>query len=117
MGTCDDRDSVLYAHLANTAGSIYSELNDLKNARPCWESALDIRKRQDTAEEYNNTLINMANLYSAEGRLNEALAYFADAEIGRLKLDIDSIIGLALCSLGIGRAQSLKGDYLSAEIK
>ena len=117
MSTCSDRDSILYAHLANTAGSIYFELNDLKKARPHLETVLDIRKRRDTEEEYSNTLSNMANLLSAEGRIDEALSAFEEAESVRHKLGENGILGLALTSLGIGRAQNLRGDHTSAEAK
>ena len=117
MSTCSDRDSILYAHLANTAGSIHFELNDLKKARPYYEAVLDIRRRRDTQEEYSNTLSNMANLLSAEGCADEALSAFAEAEGIRSKLGDDGIIGLALTFLGIGRAHNLKGDQTSAEAK
>ncbi|MCJ1250541.1 hypothetical protein MMC30_007769 [Trapelia coarctata] len=115
MSTCKERDSLLYAHLFNTMFGIYFELNDLKKARSHCEVALEIRKRLDTEEEYSNTLSNMGNLLSAEGRLAEALRCFEESESIRQRIGEDGIIGHALLCLGIGRAQALTGDYDPAE--
>lgn len=93
------------------------ELNDLKKARPYMEAALDIRRRRDTEEEYCNTLNNLGNLESAEGRLDEALATFGNAEAIRHSIGEDGIVGLALTSLGIARVLNLKGQQMLAEIK
>ena len=117
MNTCIKPDSILYAHLANTTFSIYFELNDLRKARPHGEAALAIRKRLDTEEEYSNTLSNMGNLYSAEGRLADALRCFDASETIRQRLGKEGIIGLALTRLGIGRAYALQGDYAAAEAR
>jgi len=57
----------------------------------------------------------MGNLYSAEGRLADALRCFDASELIRQRLGDEGIIGLALTRMGIGRAQALKGDYTAAE--
>lgn len=115
MDTGLGKDNILYAHLANTAASVYFELNDLKQARPYLETVQDIRRLLDTKEEYSNSLQNMGNLLSAEGSLDEALKSFSEARSIRVELGEDGIVGLALVSLGIGRALALKGKYSQAE--
>lgn len=117
-----NNDRLLYAHVANTAGCVYFELNDLKQARPYLEKALEIRRRidtweeyADTEEEYANTLGNVANLQSAEGHLDEALTTFRQCKAIRQKLGEQAIIGLAFAHLGMGRVYIAKGDYTQAQ--
>lgn len=43
---CEDKTSILYARLVDTAGSRFFDLNRLSDCRNAWETALDIRKER-----------------------------------------------------------------------
>ena len=44
IGACEDKMSILYARLVDTAGSRFFDLNRLSDCRNAWETALKIRK-------------------------------------------------------------------------
>ena len=44
IGACEEKTSLLYARLVDTAGSRYFDLNRLSDCRRAWETALKIRK-------------------------------------------------------------------------
>lgn len=41
---CENKDSLLYAELRSTAGSLFYDLNQLDNCRQAWDEALRIRE-------------------------------------------------------------------------
>lgn len=43
-GACDNKKSLLYADIRNTAGSRFYDLNELARCRRAWEDTLKIRK-------------------------------------------------------------------------
>ncbi|KAI9817882.1 MAG: hypothetical protein M1827_001001 [Pycnora praestabilis] len=114
--TAETKDSLIYAHLRNTAGVSHFELNDLPQCRECLEIALDIRKRllPPDHEELANTINNMGNLEAAEGQLEQALEYFREAERIRIKLGDDSAVSLATTYMTIGRTHLLQKDFAEA---
>ena len=56
ISACDNRNSLLYADLRNTAGSRFYDLNRLGDCRKAWDEALAIRKsflpRDSPGSEY-----------------------------------------------------------------
>jgi hypothetical protein len=46
IGACDEKTSMLYARLVDTAGSRFFDLNRLSDCRNAWETALKIRKER-----------------------------------------------------------------------
>ena len=110
---CGNEDSLLYAHLRNTAGVVDFELNHLPRSRASLEKALEVRRKllHPYHEELANTVHNMGNLTSAEGDLETALKYFEEAEDIRSRLGEDSAIPLAITNQGMGRALFLQHQY------
>ena len=112
----EDRPSLVYAHLCNTAGAVDFELNDLQHSREYSQIALDIRRRllEEDSGELANTINNMGNVESAEGHLDAALKLFEEAEEIRSRHGDESAIPLAFTYLTKGRAYWLKGDFEEA---
>lgn len=110
---CGNEDSLLYAHLRNTAGVVDFELNHLPRSRESLEKALEVRRKllDPYHEELANTVHNMGNLSSAEGDLETAVKYFEEAEDIRSRLGEDSAIPLAITNQGMGRALFLQHKY------
>jgi hypothetical protein len=46
IGACEDKTSMLYARLVDTAGSRYYDLNRLSDCRTSWETTLQIRRER-----------------------------------------------------------------------
>ena len=46
IAACEDKTSMLYARLVNTAGSRFFDLNRLSECRSAWETALRIRRER-----------------------------------------------------------------------
>jgi hypothetical protein len=46
IAACEDKTSMLYARLVDTAGSRFFDLNRLSDCRVAWETALRIRKER-----------------------------------------------------------------------
>lgn len=110
------RETLVYAHLCNTAGSVEIELNDLQKARQYYEIALVIRRKllAKDSEELANTINNMGNVESAEGNVDTALKLFQEAEDIRVRHGDDSAIPLAFTYITKGRAYYLKGKFVEA---
>lgn len=110
---CGNEISLEYAHLRNTAGAIYFELNDLHSCRAAWEEALRIRSAQldDRSEELANSINNLANLSVAEGSYELALEGFARAYEIRTNLGEELQLPLAITLIGRGRALLALGRY------
>ena len=110
---CGNEDSLLYAHLRNTAAVVDFELNHLPRCRASLEKALEVRRQllHPHHEELANTIHNMGNLSSAEGDPERALEYFEEAEDIRSRLGEDSAIPLAITNQGMGRAYFLQHKY------
>ena len=109
-GLCDERESLDYAHLRNTAGSCYHELMELNHARVAWEEALAVRKKLFAEpEELANTISNYANLAFSEGLHNLSLERHQEAKTLRVELERrgeEIQVPLAVTHLCIARAQT-----------
>jgi hypothetical protein len=46
IAACEDKTSMLYAQLVNTAGARFFDLNRLSECRRAWETVLRIRKER-----------------------------------------------------------------------
>ncbi|KAL8950292.1 MAG: hypothetical protein Q9222_003658 [Ikaeria aurantiellina] len=113
FSVCKDEESLLYAHLCNTAGVVDFELNHLPMCRQSLEKALEVRRKllEPDHEELANTINNMGNLVSAEGNPEEAMKYFRDAKEIRQRLGEDSAVPLAVTYQCTGRALVLQGKF------
>ena len=119
---CEDKKSLLYAHYLNTAGTVYIEQNKMSQCREAYEQALDIRQQESFRqqgssagdEELANTINNTGNLESGDGKYDDALNLFDQAEKIRLNLGEESTLSLALTYLGKGRAFYLKENFEEA---
>jgi len=111
-----DPTSLVYAHLLNTAGNAYYELNKLGQSRESAEQALDIRRSllHPNHAELANVLSNLGNVDSAEGRLDEALEKFNQAARIREYIGDAAAVLLALNYLQIGRVYFLQEDHTTA---
>ena len=112
----EDRTSLDYAHLRNSAGSAYFELNQLRDCRTAYEETLSIREKNlpQGDEELANIVNNMANLESAEGNHTKALALYEKARISRMDIGDDAQVALTLTLMGMGRTYENMGHYHEA---
>ncbi|KAL8711218.1 MAG: hypothetical protein Q9220_004363 [cf. Caloplaca sp. 1 TL-2023] len=113
FSVCEDENTLLYAHLRNTAGVVDFELNHLPLCRQSLEKALEVRRKllEPDHEELANTINNMGNLISAEGNPKEAMEYFKEAKEIRQRLGEDSAISLAITYQCNGRALVLQRRF------
>ena len=114
---CDDKESLNYAHLRNTAGSCYFELNNLGECRTAYEEALRIRSRllDPDNEELMNTINNMGNLEQAEGNYEKALELFSRAREARMNAGEETRLALSLTLMGIGRTYESMKQFAEAQ--
>ena len=115
---CDDKESLTYAHLLNTQGSAWYELNKLKLCRDAFEAAIAIREKllSEDDPEVTISFANLGNVEAAEGNLDEALMWFGKAANIRERVGDKAATLLGLNYLQIGRAYFQKGrsDYSRA---
>jgi tetratricopeptide (TPR) repeat protein len=101
---------LVYAHLLNTQGSAYYELNRLKPCREAHEAAIAIREQ--LLPEYDPEVAisfgNLGNVEAAEGNVDEALMWFEKAAKIREHAGDKAAIMLGLNYLQIGRAHFQK---------
>jgi tetratricopeptide (TPR) repeat protein len=106
---CLDKESLLYAHLCNTASSCYFDLNDLTRGRAYAKETLDIREKSKTAkspeeeEDIANSYNNFGNFDCAAGDYKAAMVHFGRCEEIRLRLGKGLIIPLGILHLNVGR--------------
>lgn len=107
---CENQESVEYAHLMNTKGSTYYELNKLKQSREAHEIAGQLRKTLlgENHAEYAISMSNLGNVESAQGRYEEALELLREAASIREAIGDDAAVLLALNYLQIGRVHFLQ---------
>ena len=104
------KDSLLYAHITNTEGATYYDMNSLGPARAAFEICFDIRQKQLPAghAELGIVMGNLGNVESADGNYPLALDYLERTADLRIKLGADSAVYLALTYMAIGRVYSLQ---------
>jgi tetratricopeptide (TPR) repeat protein len=105
-----DKTSLLYAHVTNTEGAAYYDMNYLGRCKAAFELSLDIRQKllQPDDAEIANVLGNLGNAESAEGNYQTALEYLEKSAEIRAKLGSEEAVYLALNWLMIGRVYSLQ---------
>ncbi|RDW64275.1 hypothetical protein BP5796_10777 [Coleophoma crateriformis] len=112
----EDKETEVYADLQFKAGGIYLDQNDLVNCRTAWEDARDIYCRlkssgQGSAKKALTWVLHsLGNLESADGNLDEAFAYFAEAAEQRRHEKPVQPWREGLAKMTLGRAYYLKGD-------
>jgi tetratricopeptide (TPR) repeat protein len=114
---CEDKTSVRYSNLRNTAGTCYFDMNRLQDCRRDYEIAFAIQDNQsgqdDTKVSY--MLHNMGNLETGCGRYEEAMDYYTKAITIR-KAQGDRAAGqLALTYLCLGRLCYFRKMYDEAK--
>ncbi|KAH0536242.1 hypothetical protein FGG08_006864 [Glutinoglossum americanum] len=114
--SCEDKESLLCAHLRNTAGVSYFELNSLTRARECLQKSLAIRESllDPDNEEVANTINNLGLVESAKGELEAAMRLFDRAEEIRAGLGDESTSLLGITYLSKGRTLHLMGNFEQA---
>ena len=124
LDVCDDKTSLSYAHLKNTAGASFFELNKLQDCREAYETTFKIRSQHLPAddEELADAMHNLGNLEHAEGNYEKALELFGKARDNRMSVGDEAQVPLSLTLMGIGRTyESMKryddaaGEYEEAE--
>jgi tetratricopeptide (TPR) repeat protein len=132
---CEDKTSLLYARLVDTAGSRFSDLNRLSDCRNAWETALKIRRERlshdSPLSKYTAPPIflvyvlnvskvagiynNLGNLETASGNLAESRDYFERATLIWVAGGDATAYQLALTYLCVGRMHMLQGNFREAE--
>ncbi|KAJ9617240.1 hypothetical protein H2200_000961 [Cladophialophora chaetospira] len=109
----EDKNSLDYAHLLNTAGVTFYELNKLRRAREALERCLAIRTSllPEGHIEIANTLSNLGNVETAENNLEAAMEVLEKSAVYRESLGDEAAMMLALSYLQIGRVLFLREDY------
>ena len=112
---CDDKESLTYAHLLNTQGSAWYELNKLKPCRDAFTAAIAIREQRLSKDdpEVAISFANLGNVEAAKGNLDKALEWFEKAANIREHVGDKAATLLGLNYLQIGRVYFQKGqsDY------
>jgi tetratricopeptide (TPR) repeat protein len=101
---------MLYAHVTNTEGCAYYDMNYLAPSRAAFEICLDIRQKhlKGVHPEIANVLGNLGNVESSEGNYTAALDYLEKAAQMRSELGNDEVVYLALTFMQIGRTYALQ---------
>ncbi|KAK0646749.1 hypothetical protein B0T16DRAFT_169053 [Cercophora newfieldiana] len=117
---CDDKESLAWAHILNTASLVESERGHAAQARPLIERALEIRQRclppddMDLSDAYNNFGFMLLVESPDANTMREAARYFDMAR----QLDEKNPNGskvLHVRYLNMGKAHVILGDYAEGE--
>ncbi|CZR55427.1 uncharacterized protein PAC_05315 [Phialocephala subalpina] len=114
--SCENKDSLLYAELRSTAGSLFYDLNQLDNCRQAWDEALRIRESKLPQNSPHIAAIfnNLGNAELAQGNIEDSMDYFNRA-IPIWKAEGDkTATHLALTYLCVGRSRMIAGDLNEA---
>ncbi|KAG0647439.1 hypothetical protein D0Z07_6667 [Hyphodiscus hymeniophilus] len=109
---CDDKRSIMYAEIRNTAGARLLDLNRLSQCRLAFEESKRIRTEHLTHLHPLMASINhnLGNLELALGNTEDSLDYYNQAAEGWLHNGDPSARGLALTYLCMGRVYMLQMD-------
>ena len=114
----NDRSSLVWAHLMNTEGTMYYELNYLAKSKAAMETCLDIRNQQVKPEHLERAVVlaNLGNVETAEGNYEKALEYLQQAAVIRETAGDEATVLLAVNYMQIGRVYALQnpGDDADA---
>ncbi len=111
---CDDKDSVLYAHLLNTSAALNGKRNNTAEALKLYEASKDIRERflGSDHEELANTHNNMGLVLESCCRPQEALESFHRAiAIDMKKPEAERNKILRIRHLNVGSAYVSLGKF------
>jgi tetratricopeptide (TPR) repeat protein len=133
IAACEDKTSMLYARLVDTAGSRFFDLNRLSKCRDAWETALRIRRdrlpHDSPFSKYTRPIFlvyvlnvkvagvynNLGNLETASGNLAESSDYFERATLIWVAGGDATAYHLALTYLCVGRMHMLQAKFREAE--
>ncbi|WEW60104.1 hypothetical protein PRK78_005589 [Emydomyces testavorans] len=89
LDTCEEKDSILYAHLCCSAAVVHMEKAHTAKARPYFEKCLQIRKAllPEYHEEIANDCNNYANLLIQESRAPDVLAEAEQLYLRAMEID------------------------------
>ena len=112
----ENRRSLPFAHLVNTEGVTYFELNMLRESRKALEQCLEIREAAlpEGHPEIANVLANLGNVETAEGNYEQALEYLEKAAAIREDIGDSAAVLLSLNYIQIGRVNALQEDPTKA---
>lgn len=110
---CEDKTSVRYANLRNTAGTCYFDMNRLQDCRRDYEIALAVQESENGHDDVKVSymLHNMGNLETGCGRYEEAMDYYTKAIAIRTTQGESAAGQLALTNLCIGRLCYFRKEY------
>ena len=114
---CPDKQSLLYAHLLNTAGAQLLEQNKLVLAQQNLEQSLAICEKLlgESDEDLLCTLNNLVNVIVAEGRYGEAIPLDKRVVAAREIMGQGSGPLVAICCNVLARAHIGNGDYVDTK--
>jgi tetratricopeptide (TPR) repeat protein len=117
---CEDKDSLTWAHILNSASLVESEKGNTSRARPYIEEAMRIRQRlcppddMDLSDVYNNFGFMLLTESQSQQSMAEAEKYF------KMAIEIDEKVPeghqvLHVRYLNLGKVLCVKGDFDEAE--
>ncbi|KAK2795921.1 hypothetical protein FQN51_009579 [Onygenales sp. PD_10] len=112
--TCPDpENSLIYAHLCNSAGVIYYDQNDLKRCKASFEQCLRIREKKLPADDPELATIhsNIGSLMASLGEYDSSLSYLNKSDEARRSNARDTAIADAVFQSTYGWVLLRKGDY------
>ena len=112
----NDKSSLDWAHLMNTEGTTYYELNYLGKSKAAMEVCMEIRTQllpPDHAERAV-VLANLGNVETAEGNYEQALEYLKQGAEIREAMGDDAATLLAVNYMQIGRVYALQDKKTDA---
>ena len=103
-----DKTSLNWAHLMNTEGATYFELNHLRRSKDAMENCLEIRVARLPPDHLERAVVlgNLGNVETAEGNYQQALEYLMDAARIREGAGDEAASHLALAYMQIGRVHA-----------
>lgn len=113
---CDNKSSLVYAEIRNTAGARYYDLNRLTDCRMAYEECMRIRQEHLSHKDIGIASIyhNLGNLELAQGNTEEAMERYNRATQIWVDGGDTTASRLALTYLCIGRVRMLQGNLSKA---
>jgi tetratricopeptide (TPR) repeat protein len=109
----EQNNSLIYAHLCNSAFVIHYDLNDLRSCEKALKTSLEIRKKLLPADdlELATAYGNCATLLATQGNHAEALNYFELSQSSRNHDNEEHRLANAVFESSFGWALRRKGEY------
>jgi tetratricopeptide (TPR) repeat protein len=115
--TCVDKESHIFAHLCNTQGANYYDLNRMADCRRNFEMGLRIREKLQAEPDQGDIAIslhNMGDLEAATGHYAKALDFYKRSVNIRLAVGDSVALQLGTTYLGIGRCHAYYRNFAEA---